>query len=287
MDSVGDIAISWTLGKMVLEASKEVPPLVKAAKPILDPIDDIENPDEFPIKPIRPPFLSLDGLEERITPHLPSSLSRNSLGFSPVLFLLYLTILVLLIIACPMRRVLRASCLRSVRSLTKRDSMYGDMEEGNSKLGNGRPPSPTSATFGGRWLYPVRRVFFGNNRPTPKSPLSVVTSNKPILRHMMPNANGLGNTNGSVRASPTRSFMLPAGGFATTASSTQYISRSPSPGPSFDDASLVPGQMQPQGSLMTSRSRNASQMNLSSMAPRPGAISRASSSYHVNGIEME
>ncbi|KAF5349464.1 hypothetical protein D9757_012434 [Collybiopsis confluens] len=45
MDSVGDIAISWTLGKMVLEASKEVPPLHSAVPPLNDP----EIPETFPL----------------------------------------------------------------------------------------------------------------------------------------------------------------------------------------------------------------------------------------------
>ncbi|KAF4614923.1 hypothetical protein D9613_002584 [Agrocybe pediades] len=93
LDTVGDIAISWTLGKMVLEASKEVPALGKTAKPLVDPIDDIEDIEHFPIQPIRPPFLSLDGIEDRLSPHLPSSLTRSSLGFSPVLFLFYVFVI--------------------------------------------------------------------------------------------------------------------------------------------------------------------------------------------------
>ena len=60
MDSVGDIAISWTLGKMVLEASKEVPPLSSSTRPIVDPIDDIPDLATSPVQPIRPPFLDFD-----------------------------------------------------------------------------------------------------------------------------------------------------------------------------------------------------------------------------------
>ncbi|KDR73693.1 hypothetical protein GALMADRAFT_627921 [Galerina marginata CBS 339.88] len=264
LDTVGDIAISWTLGKMVLEASKEVPPLVKTTKPLVDPIDDIEDIEHFPIKPIRPPFLSLDGMEERISPHLPASLSRNSLGFSPVLFLFYILVIFLILgVAYPMRRRLRASCLRTLHSATRRDGAYSDLMEEGKMLNGGRPPSPTSR---GRW---IRRVF-SLGHPKSKAPLSIVTSNNPILRHMMPN---------NSRSSPTRSHSLP-NEFSSTASSTQYASRSPSPAPGsgFDDINTLGTQ-----SLMTSRSRNASQINLSTIAPRQGAISRANSTYHVNG----
>ncbi|PPQ66190.1 hypothetical protein CVT26_011049 [Gymnopilus dilepis] len=261
LDSVGDIAISWTLGKMVLEASKEVPARTKTTKPLVDPIDDIENEDS-PIQPIRPPFLSLGGIEDRISPHLPASLTRESLGFSPVLFILYvLVIFMVLGVAYPMRRRLRALCLRTLYSATKRDYAYGDlMEEGKI----GRPPSPTTPTS--QWTYPIRRFFSPSHAKT-KAPLSVVTPNNPILRHIMPNTS---------RSSPTRSFSLP-NGFSSTATSTQYSSRPPSP--AFADDSLSLSTQ----SLMTSRSRNTSQINLSSLAPRSGAISRTNSSYHVNG----
>lgn len=264
LDTVGDIAISWTLGKMVLEASKEVPARVKTTKPLVDPIDDIEDED-FPIQPIRPPFLSLNGIEDRISPHLPDSLTRNSLGFSPVLFILYvLVIFVVLGIAYPMRRRLRALCLRTLYSATKRENAYGDrMEEG--KMYNGvRSSSPT--TPNSQWMYPIRRIFSPGHTKT-KTPLSVVTPNNPILRHIMPNTS---------RSSPTRSFSLP-NGFSSTATSTQYSSRPPSPAFADDSLSL---STQP---LMTSRSRNTSQINLSSLAPRSGAISRTNSSYHING----
>ncbi|KAF8969589.1 nucleoside phosphatase family-domain-containing protein [Flammula alnicola] len=242
VDTVGDIAISWTLGKMVLEASKEVPPLVKTTRPLVDPIDDIEDIEHFPIQPIRFPSLSLGGIEEIISPHLPSSLSRSSLGFSPVLFLLYVfVIFILLAIVYPMRRRLRSTCLRTVRSVARRDTYSDLLEEGNM-LNGGRPPSPTTSS--GRW---IRRVF-SFAQPKSKGPLSIITSNNPVLRHIMPS---------NARSSPTRSFTMPTT-FTSTATSTQYVSRSPSPGPGFVDDTLAA-----QTSLMSSRSRNASQINLS------------------------
>jgi Golgi apyrase len=258
LDSVGDIAISWTLGKMVLEASKEVRPLVKTAKPIVDPIDDIEDIEDSPIQPIRP-FFSLDALEDKITPHLPSSLSRSSLGFSPVLFFLYAAIICLLILLCPMRRRRRLSCLRPVRSSVKRDtySLSETLEEGTA---NGSiPGSPTLSSQ--KWTEPLRRIFFAQSKQ--HSGLSVSTSNNTALRHM---------TNGHARASPTRSYSMP-NDFLSTASSTQHIhgSRSPSPVPGFADDTLASSQ----SSIMSSRSRNASQMSLTSLASRQNAISRS------------
>ncbi|KAF9479265.1 hypothetical protein BDN70DRAFT_698171 [Pholiota conissans] len=259
VDSVGDIAISWTLGKMVLEASKEIPPLVKTTKPLVDPIDDIEDIEHFPIQPIRFPLLSLDDIEGIITPHLPTSLSRDSLGFSPVLFLLYVfVVFVLVFVAYPMRRQLRSSCLRTVRNAAKREGTYDLLEEGKALTG-GRPGSPTSS--GARW---IRRLFpLGKSRPT--MPLSIVTPNNPGLRHIAPS---------NSRSSPTKSFSMP-NGIASIATSTQYASRPPSP--LLDDTLLG------QSSLISSRSRNASQINLSSIAPRQGAISRGNSFYHGSG----
>ncbi|KAF9532878.1 nucleoside phosphatase family-domain-containing protein [Crepidotus variabilis] len=279
MDTVGDIAISWTLGKMVLEASKEVPPLKKNARPIQDPIDDIDD-SNFPIQPIRPPFLSIGGIEERITPHLPSSLSRESLGFSPVFFLLYVfVIFVFLTVIYPMRRSIRGLCLRAVRSATntKREPAYIDlMEEG---FVNGRPPSTPTSSPGSIFLYPLRRLFTPTRAPQ-RASLNVSTSNHSILRHIIP-LNGNGNGFSSPKASPTRANFNTSE-HPSVGTSTQYVPRSPSPGPAMFDDNIAIGAGQ---SLMMSRSRNTSLANLNAMngngtAFRPnGAISRSSSMH--------
>ena len=251
VDTVGDIAISWTLGKMVLEASKEVIPIAKSAKPLVDPIDDIED-IEHAIQPIRPPFFSMDVIEAKITPHLPLSLNRDALGFSPVILLFYAFFaFVLLAAGYPMRRRIRACFLRTVRNAAKRDgATYGDlMEEG--KLTN--KPSPISSS--GRWMYLITR-FFSSRHSKSKSSLSIPTSTPVLLRQNL------------ARASPTRSYSMP-NGFLSSSSSSHYISRSPSP--ARDDISS-------QLSIMSSRSQNGSQMNLSSVAPRSNAISRTTSS---------
>ncbi|KAL0563835.1 Golgi apyrase [Marasmius crinis-equi] len=146
VDTVGDIAISWTLGKMVIEASKEVP-TPQNAKPIVDPIDDIPDLETSPVRPIRP--FSLEALENRISPHLPYSLTRPSLGFSPVILFYILLIIVLILITWPLWRRLRPVFLRTLRRLARPDFDTYALEEGLSLNGNGSyrgslstPPSP-------------------------------------------------------------------------------------------------------------------------------------------------
>jgi Golgi apyrase len=259
VDTVGDIAISWTLGKMVLEASKEVIPIVKSAKPLVDPIDDIEDIEHFPIQPIRPPFF-IDAIESKIAPHLPLSLNRDALGFSPVIFLFFTFFtFVLLAVGYPMRRHIRACCLRTVRNAARRDgATYSDLMEEGKLMNRNRPPSPISSS--GRWMYPIRRLF-SFHRSKSKSSLSMVPSAPILLRQ------------NSKRTSPTHSYSMPNNGFASSgSSSSHYISRSPSPVP--DDSSNIMGP----SSIMTSRNRDGSQINLSSMTPRLNALSRVSSS---------
>ena len=274
MESVGDIAISWTLGKMVLEASKEVPPIEKAMKPLVDPIEDIEDIEHFPIQPIRPPFLSIGSIEEKISSHLPYSLTRESLGFSFVTFLFYAIIcLTLLSLVSPLRRHLRASCLRTMRIVTKREPTYTDlMEEGH--LGNVRAPLPSTGNF---FLYPIRRIL-GLSRPVKFSSGSA-NSNNHKLRHFLPNGSS-SSSHASLRPSPTLPT-LSLEELPPIATSTQYISRSPSPA-AFDDNMLALTGSQ---SSITSRSRNASQVNLSNtLAPlRAATISRSNSLHHVHG----
>lgn len=217
LDSVDDVAISWTLGKMVLEASKEVPPLAKGAKPLVDPVDDIENYDS-PLKPIRPYF---SALEDKLTPHLPSSLTRESLGFSPVLLILWIIIfLALFFVVSPLRRQCRTGCLRFMRG--RRAAFEDLLEEGRSKNGNALI-SPTSMTKS--WI----RRFLS------RSPTEKVHSSPPppYLRPSTPLKSALSRN--SSFSSPPNGVALHApepSGTASLVSSTSYpISRVSSPGP--------------------------------------------------------
>jgi hypothetical protein len=281
LDTVRGIAITWTLGKMVLEASKEVPLLSGTDRPLTDPIDDI--PIDSPIRPIRPPMLSLEAIEDRISPHLPIVLSRTSLGFSPVIFLLLMSVCLISLVACPVRRQIRGLCLRSVRHTTRRDSLEEGTLNGN---GHSLPSSPAPPTK--NWLHTLRRAF--SFTPTPRHPvsLSVLTSNHSNIRRM-----GLTNL---ARPSPTRSYTLP-NGFDASTSSAQYsprpsMSRSPSPSPGFRDDTLTSNAINTNNSsstvsmvnpLISSRSRNTSLMNLSIIVPRQ--ISRTSS--YQNSVNLQ
>ncbi|KAJ7735295.1 nucleoside-diphosphatase [Mycena maculata] len=246
VDTVGDIAISWTLGKMVLEASKEVPPMTKSDRPLVDPLDEPVNVDS-PIKPIRPPFIDFGAIEDRLEPHLPKALTRHSLGFSPVVFLFYAVLVCLVILLTyPLRRRLRAVCLRTIRDRT------GLLEEGKSSNGApfSRPPSPTS---GSRRSFPLlRRLFSFGRAPIAHRPASLnIAGNSfsPTFATFSPTAAG--------PRSPNRSYSLPAPAFGSTTAS----SRSPSPAPSFMEKENG-------GSGLSARSRNSSQKNLSVMVPR-------------------
>lgn len=255
LESVGDIAISWTLGKMVLEASKGVPAL-QESRPIVDPIDDIPERTGFHIQRIRPPFFDLDAIEDKISPHLPGVLTRSSLGFSPVLFLLSITFFVCVFLFYPLRRRLRMTCLRSIRHTFKHE--VDDLEEGYFL--NGTPQPATKKT----WMYPLRRVLsFTRSQPPP--PLAL---HKASLWHSSAPPRVL---------SPTRSRSLPIPD--VVASSTQYsISRSPSPAPLVEETLLslgTAGVNQTNGLL--SRSRNGSQMNLHSPGTRTVPLSRSAS----------
>ncbi|KAJ7355929.1 nucleoside-diphosphatase [Mycena albidolilacea] len=259
VDTVNDIAISWTLGKMVLEASKEVAPLAKSDPPLKDPLDEPINHDS-PIKPIRPPLIDFSAIEDKITPHLPAAFSRSSLGFSPVLFLFWcMLIFLVILVTYPLRRRLRALCLRTIRD------RKGLMEEGKALNGGSfsRPASPTAGARRWPWSRPLRRLLsFPSARPT-----------RPASFSMPLNGNGFSSPTSATFApfpaprSPIRassySNSIPAPAYGSASAS----SRSPSPAPPFMDMdSDLNGNGNGHG--LSARSRNSSQKNLSGMVPR-------------------
>jgi len=259
LDTVGNIAISWTLGKMVLEASKEVPPSSKSDRPLVDPIDDIPESAHNPIRPIRPPFLDLDLIEDHISQHLPSSLSRHSLGFSPVVLMLYVLLSsVLISFVYRLRRQLKTSFRRFRRGSRWRDrdvALEGyTMEEGkvaNGYMGNSRPPSP-STYLPTVLLRPLRR-FISSSRPR-LHPLSTAI----LPRHGSP-----------AHLSPTTSSSSPTFQYQNS------MSQSSSPSNSYFEDGTIPN-----GISSLSRSRNSSQMNLTTLVPRQIPMSRTNSMLH-------
>lgn len=267
MDSVGDIAISWTLGKMVLEASKEVPPLSAKAVPLRDPLDDAPNANS-PIKPIRPPFLDFNAIEDRISHRLPTSLTRHSLGFSPIGFIFYVFVCSLLAASVyKMRHRIRSTVRRCTR---KRDRQYiaegYAMEEGQMLNGNGLPSPHRLASPASRIL---AKMLDTAGWPAPQQS----HSRPPPLSLSSADNGSRSGLSSPLRASPIRrSFSYPTNkahnGFGSipedipngvTASSFMPSS------PMLQDGSIVSN-----GSVasLTSRSRNSSRLDLSTLMPR-------------------
>lgn len=266
VDSVGDIAISWTLGKMVLEASKEIKPSSSSSRPLADPIDDIPtstpNP---PIKPIRP-FWDLDQLlEEHVSPHLPASLTRESLGFSPITILSY--VIVLVVVGCMifrLRHPLRIVRRRLLRGSFKRDlhESYA-MEEGISTT---RPPSPSNSSFlPPSLLRPLRRLVSSTSSSSrrPRLPPISTSLHPPLIRH----------SQASTLSPPP--YHNASDGFSTSTSTSHSHSRASSPITATAPEDTIITSSRPSISSINPRSRNSSYMNLT-LFPRQ-TLSRANS----------
>ncbi|KAH9852728.1 nucleoside phosphatase family-domain-containing protein [Lenzites betulinus] len=278
MDTVGDIAISWTLGKMVQEASSEVPAASAAQLPIVDPLENIPDMSTSPVKPIRPPFIDFDAFEDKISHHLPSSLRRHSLGFSPIAFLFYVcTVTLLCMVFYRMRHRIRSTVRRFVN---KRDRAYlaeGYMMEEGQSLTGGPPPSPSPSRISLQFLPPLNRLTssLGIRAPRP-SPLTI--SRESSAR------SGSGQYS-PARVSPHRSFSYPVqktqGGLvphphdAPNGTATAFVPGSPR----LQDGSSIVSN----GSVssLLSRSRNSSHINLSTLPPRQGMSRSASSSLYA------
>ncbi|KAI0062375.1 hypothetical protein BV25DRAFT_1856370 [Artomyces pyxidatus] len=280
MDSVGDIAISWTLGKMVLEASKEVPPLFKNDPPLVDPLEGITEGENSPYHPIRPAFhLNLDDIDDKISAHLPPSFTRHSLGF-PFVGLIFslLVLLTFLLMTCRLRRYIRSCVRRFTRSVTKRDQdLFAlSLEEGKS---DGRPSSPFSTRPPST---PTTRRFFRNMRRLtsfwrPRPPSLQTSPHKTFLRHI---------PSSPARMSPLRSSAFPTSLHPLDASISSLGSTSTATSPtvgSYDDNMFLKstGEAGEASSLsIYSRSRNSSTISLSVLVPRQ-PISRTSSASYL------
>ena len=318
VSAVGDIAFSWTLGKMVLEASKEVPPLSSTTKPIVDPLDGWSRPHwmDSPFA-FSPPFWDFDTIEDKLSDHLPPSLTKKSLGFSLVGFLFYILMLGALgMIMWRLRFALRATLKRVVR-FTSRGGNGGyvggrkfaadsyAMEEGHANgdvftSPRSSPRSSLSNSRSGSTFKPLQRLTVGllSGSSPPSRPSRPSALNTPLSR-----SSSWGLTQGSSRPSPNRtsSFPLPAPLSNITLSS----SSNGSPPNPVTESSLslntnlsmaTAHQLTPSsprlggfdeagagaslGSFYSTRSLNSSQMNLSSLVPRQ-PISRSNSVLHL------
>ncbi|EMD38143.1 hypothetical protein CERSUDRAFT_113288 [Gelatoporia subvermispora B] len=274
LDTVGDIAISWTLGKMVLEASKEVPPLSNSVPQLHDPLDAVELTDDSPIHPIRPPFLDFDAIEDQIAHRLPSSLTRQTLGFSPVTFLFYVFVVSMMVLVMyRLRHRLRSTVRRFHKKNRYNFAEDYAMEEAQPlKSPSPLPWSPSASRLSFQVLQPLRSLSSTlGSRAFRPPPIQIHSHHSPVRsNHFSP-----------VRTSPIRSLSAPApraqngltASDVASGSATAFVPGSPR----LDDGGIVSvGSV----SSLSSRSRNSSQMNLTSLAARQ-TISRTNSTMHV------
>ena len=157
VDTIGDTAISWTLGKMVLEASKEVPPLSQFTPPLLDP------------DPHRHGTSSSVRLDPSLGDHI-RSLRRQL--FSPAFVPVYL--IFALISAYLLYRLRRRVGLSS-RHRRRRDNEQGalfdyfSLEESGGNLSSSSSSPPNSPGLSGKserkLLRPLRQIVLAFSRP--------------------------------------------------------------------------------------------------------------------------
>jgi Golgi apyrase len=282
MDTIGGIAITWTLGKMVLEASSEVPlPSGKQARPLEDPLQNL--PADAPVQPIRPPFHFLDTIENRIGPHLPQSLSRESLGFSFIGFVFYCFVCILLLsLIYRFRHRLRILTrkLTQPEFTPKRgyDRFMNYTEEGWGS----RPQTPItpSGPMPKRWMRNLRRLasFWRTRKPS----FNQHFASAPPIRRVPPSPS---------RASPIHPHLYTASLYTGDASVPPYGNRQPSSPrgaspstPVFAFAENSDGSEALEASsrsLYSSRSRNSSTISLSTLTVRQ-PLSRTASEGGVH-----
>lgn len=167
VDTIGDTAISWTLGKIVLEASKEVPALSQDLPPMSDP-----DPHGHGIAVERPPF-------------------RNSHQHGLSIQAAFPVIMVLVgALFFILRTLLRAYIRRSRRHVDGEERIglfdYHSSEEttsgGFSSSGSSPPTtpySPRAASHGGL-LRSIRRLLRPFSEPKrPRRPKSRSNAQKP------------------------------------------------------------------------------------------------------------
>ena len=275
MDTVGDMAISWTLGKMVLEASKDVPPLAKDTKPLPDPHEPVPEANDPPTQMIRPPFpFGLDDIDDHISSHLPPSLSRLSLGF-PLAAVLSCLFMVLFVscIAFRLRRFIRI-CLRRLQrfSSSKRDRDLAElsMEQGGASYDDSpisSPYSPRMSSASSSWWRRYLRRFtsMGRRHRPLQTPNLLYRSLSRQASPSLPRPSPLRPSTSSTLTQPL------------DASTTVSRSSSPTLG-GYEDSVFFKNFDAGEASSVSlySRSRNSSNINLSVLVPRQ-TLSRTSS----------
>ncbi|KAL5532849.1 YND1 [Sanghuangporus sanghuang] len=276
LDSIGDRAISWTLGKMVLEASREVPPLSKDTRPLPEPIVDTHPK-------VTHGSADTDPYPSSISTSLPT---EQSIELSHFVLFSYLTCFAMLsIIAFRLRHPILLFVRRYVKRITGKDLLGdNDLEEGMTYNSKGGRFSPAGLLFGFHLSHSNSRLLTNARsslsrtlarlfrRPTNSTPSSLSSG-----RHMHVSAS---------RASPGRSFSSPLLRNQTGSAGTLHYANSTFGASNSPRSSTPPSHRldpsQPNGHSSPSlyslpRSRNNSQMNLTMLVTRQ-PISRSGSS---------
>ncbi|KAG8907983.1 Golgi apyrase [Tulasnella sp. 403] len=291
VDTIHGTAVSWTLGKMVLEASKGIPSSSKSPKPIPDPMGpkpNIEKPGS------KSPFgFGWDALEGKLP-----SLRGGSLGLSPMLFMMYVVILAVVIgIAFRFRTRIRTSFRRWRRSSMKREKDAFVDEDGVPLVnGNGgdisRPgtPAPASsfhATFNSpfNFLYRLtstvrqfvptsspRRLGLASQAPSLYATPSTPVRPQPRYSHSLPMP-ASPSPYGSLSLSQQQ--QLTGNGGLKYPSSMVSVTEDPDGG-----QTIVTNGLNPNGLTVLSLSRNSSQVNLTRTLPTPRNVS----SFSLNAL---
>lgn len=272
MDSVGDMAISWTLGKMVLEASKEVPPLVKDSRPLPDPHEAVPASDHPPIQLLQPPFpFGLDAINDHISSHLFLSFPLTALV--TCLF----TVLLVSFITYRLRRHIRICLRRLARFSSKRDRNLAELslvEQGGSmyddSISSPCSSTPRLSSPPSRWrkfLRPFTSMWRYRHRPLPHGGQSYRSLSR----------------QSSTRPAPIRQSGSTSSTYSQQldASTTTSIPSSPTLG-AYDDNVFFKNIDAGEASSISlySRSRNSSTISLSVLVPRQ-PISRTNSTAPV------
>jgi golgi apyrase len=273
LDTIGDVAISWTLGKMVLEASREISPLSNDV-----PLGSKSSADSPPLKGVSNSNASQPS-EHYLTPSLSGYYSDTTFGF--LSYLIGLALLILLL--CRTRRLMHPFFRKFRKKTLPFDGDNGyTLEDGAAYSPGGRrvvpfPSSPIARRTAQPILSRVLTLF-----RTWFSPGATPASVPLAARH-------LHSTRSPYRSSPPRSYSSPSlwtqKDIATQEASLYTYSSSNSmdfdPPRSATPPAYRPSQFNGHLGAPYSlpRSRNNSQMNLTTLTTRSGQRTPSGTSH--------
>lgn len=238
------------------------------------------------MEPGRPQFLDFDATKDQISHHLPSFLTQYSLGVSLLGLLFYVTCLsLILVVAYRLRHLMVNSTRRFMRrALKKEDLKSADhltLEEGHFSnegkffiMPSSPQPNSPSPSASRPWVPTMLSRIISSARPRQAA---ARPSQVPVLRHVH---------SSSARSAPSLSRSFSVSSLApkyqnvstTTAGITgAALTRSTTPPASHRDGAQQANGHMGHAVYTLPRSRNNSQMNLTTLVPRQSS-SRGGSS---------